>query len=209
MYAVIKTGGKQYRVVAGEKLKVEKLAGEVGGKVVIDKVLMLADGDAVTIGSPLIDGAVVNATVVSHGRGDKVTIFKFQRRKHYRKTQGHRQSYTEIQIDDLNGKGAAKAAAKPTAKATAKPKAATKDKLTIIEGVGPKIAELLNAEGIMTFADLAKAKMKKLSDILEAAGSRYTMHQPDTWPEQAALARDGKMDELKTLQAALDGGKAK
>jgi large subunit ribosomal protein L21 len=179
---------------------------------------MLADGDAVTIGSPLITGAVVNATVVSHGRGDKVTIFKFQRRKHYRKTQGHRQSYTEIQIDDVNGKGSAKVAAKP--KATAKPKAAakpaakakaaaTKDKLTIIEGVGPKIAELLNAEGIMTFADLAKAKVKKLADVLEAAGSRYTMHKPDTWPEQAALARDGKMDELKALQDALDGGKAK
>jgi large subunit ribosomal protein L21 len=218
MYAVIKTGGKQYKVIAGETLKVEKLAGEVGSKVVIDKVLMLADGDAVTIGSPLIAGAVVNATVVSHGRGDKVTIFKFQRRKHYRKTQGHRQSYTEIQIDDVNGKGSTKVAAKP--KATAKPKAAakpaakakatgTKDKLTIIEGVGPKIAELLNADGIMTFADLAKAKVKKLTDILEAAGSRYTMHKPDTWPEQAALARDGKMDELKALQDALDGGKAK
>ena len=77
---------------------------------------MLADGDDVTIGSPLVDGAKVNATVLSHGKGDKVMIFKFSRRKHYRKTQGHRQSYTEIQIDDINGKGAAKkAAAKPAA----------------------------------------------------------------------------------------------
>jgi len=116
MYAVIKTGGKQYKVAAGDYLKVEKLDGDVGSKVVIDKILMLADGDDVTIGSPLVDGAKVNATVLSHGKGDKVMIFKFSRRKHYRKTQGHRQSYTEIQIDDINGKGAAKkAAATPAA----------------------------------------------------------------------------------------------
>jgi large subunit ribosomal protein L21 len=121
MYAVIKTGGKQYKVTAGDKLKVEKLAGDVGSKVVLDKILMLADGDAITIGSPLVAGAKVNATVVSHGRGDKVMIFKFRRRKHYRKTQGHRQSYTEILIEDVNGKGAVapvKAAAEKPAKAT-------------------------------------------------------------------------------------------
>jgi len=115
MYAVIKTGGKQYKVAAGDKLKVEKLAGDVGSKVVLDKILMLADGEAVTIGSPLVAGAKVNATVVSHGRGDKVMIFKFRRRKHYRKTQGHRQSYTEILISDINGKGA-KEVSEPVAK---------------------------------------------------------------------------------------------
>jgi large subunit ribosomal protein L21 len=95
---------------------------------VIDKVLMLADGDDVTIGSPLVAGAKVNATVLSHGKGDKVMIFKFNRRKHYRKTQGHRQSFTEIKIEDINGKGAAKAAAKPAAaeKATAAKPAAEK-----------------------------------------------------------------------------------
>ena len=102
MYAVIKTGGKQYRVVAGERLKVEKLVAEVGNVVMLDKILMIADGDAITIGSPLIAGATINATVLSHGRGDKVMIFKFRRRKHYRKTQGHRQSYTEIQIGDIS-----------------------------------------------------------------------------------------------------------
>ena len=127
MYAVIKTGGKQYKVTAGDKLKVEKLAGEVGSKVVLDKILMLADGDAITIGSPLVAGAKVNATVVSHGRGDKVMIFKFRRRKHYRKTQGHRQSYTEILIEDVNGKGAAapvKAATEKPGKAVATEKPA-------------------------------------------------------------------------------------
>ena len=101
MYAVIKTGGKQHRVTLGEKLKVEKLAGEVGGEIVFDQVLMVADGENVTIGAPMVSGASVKATVVSHGRGDKVMIFKMRRRKHYRKTQGHRQDYTEVQIQQI------------------------------------------------------------------------------------------------------------
>ena len=104
MYAVIKTGGKQYKVEAGATLKVEKLLGEVGSKVVIDKVLMIADGEKTTIGAPIIVGAKVSATVLSHGRADKVMIFKFRRRKHYRKTQGHRQSFTEIKIDAIAAK---------------------------------------------------------------------------------------------------------
>jgi large subunit ribosomal protein L21 len=104
MYAVIKTGGKQYRVTPGEKLKVEKLAGDVGSDVVIDQVLMVADGDNVTVGAPVVAGASVKATVVSHGRHDKVMIFKMRRRKHYRKTQGHRQDYTEIQIQQIAAK---------------------------------------------------------------------------------------------------------
>jgi large subunit ribosomal protein L21 len=104
MYAVIKTGGKQYKVAAGDKVKVEKLTGDVGSKVVIDKVLLIADGETTTIGAPLVAGAKVNATVVSHGRNDKVMIFKMRRRKHYRKTQGHRQSYTELQIDTISAK---------------------------------------------------------------------------------------------------------
>lgn len=104
MYAVIKTGGKQYKVAAGDKVKVEKLTGDVGSTVVIDKVLLIADGETTTIGAPLVAGAKVNATVVSHGRNDKVMIFKMRRRKHYRKTQGHRQSYTEIQIDTISAK---------------------------------------------------------------------------------------------------------
>ncbi|QDC43526.1 50S ribosomal protein L21 [Methylophilus medardicus] len=104
MYAVIKTGGKQYKVAAGDKVKVEKLTGDVGSTVVIDKVLLIADGETTTVGAPLVAGAKVNATVVSHGRGDKVMIFKMRRRKHYRKTQGHRQSYTEIKIDTISAK---------------------------------------------------------------------------------------------------------
>jgi len=122
MYAVIKTGGKQYKVVAGERLKVEKIVGDVGATVVIDKVLMISDDANTTIGSPLISGATVSATVLSHGRADKVMIFKFRRRKHYRKTQGHRQSFTEIQIGEIlaTGASAEKAAPKATKAKAAK-----------------------------------------------------------------------------------------
>ena len=115
MYAVIKTGGKQYKVVAGERLKVEKIVGDVGATVVIDKVLMISDDANTTIGSPLISGATVSATVLSHGRADKVMIFKFRRRKHYRKTQGHRQSFTEIQIGEILAAGASAEKAAPKA----------------------------------------------------------------------------------------------
>jgi large subunit ribosomal protein L21 len=102
MYAVIKTGGKQYRVSAGEKLKVESLSAEVGAEITLDQVLMVGDGDKVTMGAPLVAGAAVKATVVGHGRGEKVKIYKMRRRKHYRKTQGHRQNYTELQIDGIS-----------------------------------------------------------------------------------------------------------
>ena len=102
MYAVIKTGGKQYRVSTGEKLKVESLPAEVGAEITLDHVLMVADGDNVRMGTPTLSGASVKATVVGHGRGEKLKIFKLHRRKHYRKTQGHRQNYTEIQISGIS-----------------------------------------------------------------------------------------------------------
>ncbi|MCC7548492.1 MAG: 50S ribosomal protein L21 [Burkholderiales bacterium] len=102
MYAVIKTGGKQYRVSAGEKLRVESLPAEIGAEITLDQVLMVADGDKVTTGSPMLPGASVKATVLGHGRGEKIRIFKMRRRKHYRKTQGHRQNYTEIQISGIS-----------------------------------------------------------------------------------------------------------
>ena len=101
MYAVIKSGGKQYRVEAGATLRVEALAAEVGANVSFAEVLLVGAGDAVKVGAPLVSGAAVKATVLSHGRGDKVKIFKMRRRKHYQKTQGHRQSYTELRIDDI------------------------------------------------------------------------------------------------------------
>ncbi|MFB0936083.1 MAG: 50S ribosomal protein L21 [Propionivibrio sp.] len=102
MYAVIKTGGKQYRVAAGEKLKIEQIPAEVGAEVTLDQVLMVGEGESVKIGAPLVTGAAVKATVLSQGRHDKVKIFKMRRRKHYQKHQGHRQNYTEIRIDGIS-----------------------------------------------------------------------------------------------------------
>ena len=101
MYAVIKTGGKQYRVVAGEKLKVEQIPADVGTEITLDQVLMVGEGESVKIGAPLITGAKVTAKVISHGRGPKIKIFKMRRRKHYQKRQGHRQNYTELRIDTI------------------------------------------------------------------------------------------------------------
>ena len=103
MYAVIKTGGKQYRVSAGEKLKVEQIPADIGSEIVLDQVLLVSSGEDVTMGTPLVSGAAVTAKVVSHGRGDKVHIYKMRRRKHYRKSQGHRQNYTEIEIVGITG----------------------------------------------------------------------------------------------------------
>ena len=101
MYAVVKTGGKQYRVSAGQKLKVEQIPADVGAEITLDQVLMVGEGESVKVGAPLVAGAAVKATVVAHGRHDKVKIFKMRRRKHYQKHQGHRQNYTQLRIDAI------------------------------------------------------------------------------------------------------------
>jgi large subunit ribosomal protein L21 len=103
MYAVIKTGGKQYKVASGEKIKVELLAVEVGQDVTINQVLAVGNGADLKVGTPLVTGATVVATVLSHGKHDKVRIFKMRRRKHYQRHGGHRQTYTELQIGAVNG----------------------------------------------------------------------------------------------------------
>ena len=103
MYAVIKTGGKQYKVAAGQKLKIEQIPADIGSEITIDQVLAVGEGDTLKVGAPLVAGATVMATVVAHGRHDKVTIFKMRRRKQYQKHQGHRQNYTELHIVSING----------------------------------------------------------------------------------------------------------
>jgi large subunit ribosomal protein L21 len=103
MYAVVKTGGKQYKVAPGEKLKVEQLPADVGAEVVLDQVLLIGEGESVRLGQPVVAGAAVKAVVVAHGRADKVRIFKMRRRKHYQKRQGHRQGFTELRIESIVG----------------------------------------------------------------------------------------------------------
>ena len=194
MYAVIKTGGKQYKVAAGEKIKIEQIAADVGQDITIDQVLAVGSGADVKIGTPWVAGATVKATVVSHGRHDKVRIFKMRRRKHYQKHGGHRQGYTEVFV------GAIDDGAGGSATATAG------DNLEVIEGIGPKIAAVLAAKGIATYAALAAASADDLKAILSAAGSRFALADASTWPQQAALLRDGKMDEFRKLTDELVGG---
>jgi large subunit ribosomal protein L21 len=101
MYAVIKSGGKQYRVESGKQVRVEALPADVGAAVAFEEVLLVGAGDSVKVGAPLLAGAKVKGTVLAHGLGEKVKIFKMRRRKHSQKTQGHRQSYTDVRIDDI------------------------------------------------------------------------------------------------------------
>ena len=253
MYAIVEIAGHQFKVEKDQKVFVNRLATEEGKKVSFDNVLLLADGDKVTVGAPAIGGAQVSAKVLKHLKGDKVIVFKKKRRKGYRVKNGHRQSLSEIVIESIVASGAKpakkveKAApvkqetkkAEPKAKVVepkatpkaAAPKAEVKkaapkakpavakakadkpaakkatgkaDDLKKIEGIGPKIAETLTAAGIVSFANLAKAKPAKISEIIEGVRGN---HVPDTWPEQAKLAADGKWDELKVLQDKLDGGK--
>jgi len=242
MYAIVEIAGHQFKVEKDQKVFVNRLSTEEGKKVSFDNVLLIGDGNKVTVGAPAIDGAQVGAKVLKHLKGDKVIVFKKKRRKGYRTKNGHRQSLSEIVIESIVASGAKKAAApakaekkatetkatekksasKTTKKATTAPKkaepvakkvapkATTKkasakaDDLKKIEGIGPKIAETLVAAGISTYADLSKTKPAKISEIIEGVRGN---HVPDTWPEQAKLAADGKWDELKALQDKLDGGK--
>ncbi len=204
MYAVIKTGGKQYRVAAGDKLKVETIVADVGATLTLSDVLMVAHSDQVKVGTPLLSGASVSATVVSQGRHDKVKIFKMRRRKHYQKHQGHRQNYSEIFITAISD-GAGNTVASETAPVI---KAAVDD-LSKIEGVGPKIALVLSSNGITTYAQLAKADPAAVQEMLKKSSGRFNMAKPQTWPQQAELAASGNWDALKKLQDELHGGTKK
>ncbi len=116
MYAVIKTGGKQYRVAANDVIKIERLPGEAGDTITFEEVLFVGDGDNVTVGAPFIEGATVAGELVEQARGPKVRIFKKRRRKHYQRSAGHRQDLTVVKITDIATGGAKKAASKAKAK---------------------------------------------------------------------------------------------
>lgn len=203
MYAVVKTGGKQYRVAVGDKLKVESLDAQEGDNVILDHVLMIGDGDSVEVGTPTLD-KTVEATVLSNGRGKKLRIVKFRRRQNSRTRTGHRQNYTELEITAIGGKAAApkKAAAvkkatapkktavpkEAVAKKTAAPKKAAKaegaDDLSKISGVGPVIVGKLAAIGITTFqqiADFTADDIARTDDELNFKGRI----ERDEWVKQA------------------------
>ncbi len=227
MYAIVEIAGQQFKVAKDQKVFVNRLSTEEGKKVDFDKVLLVGDGDNITLGAPAIDGALIGAKVLRHLKGDKVIVFKKKRRKGYRKKNGHRQSLTEIVIESIATSGAKKsaskkeekkaqpkaaapkkeAAPKAEAKKAAPKKSAKADDLKKIEGVGPKAAEAMVAAGLDTFAKVAKAKPEAIEAILAEASSRLAHLVANTWPQQAALAAEGKWDELKELQDNLDGGR--
>ena len=219
MYAIVEIAGQQFKVAKDQKVFVHRLSTDEGENVAFDNVLLIGDGNNVTIGAPAIDGAQVGAKVLRHLKGDKVIVFKKKRRKGYRVKNGHRQSLTEIVIESIATSGAKKAAPKKEvkkaepkaaapkveAKKAAPAKAAKPDDLKKVEGIGPKIAATLVEAGVDTFAKLAKTDAAKISEII--AGVRGN-HVTDTWPAQAQMAADGKWEELKKWQDELDGGKA-
>ncbi|WP_426432065.1 50S ribosomal protein L21 [Winogradskyella sp. HB-48] len=217
MYAIVEIAGQQFKVAKDQKVFVNRLSTEEGKKVDFDNVLLIGDGNNVTLGAPAIDGAQVSAKVLKHLKGDKVIVFKKKRRKGYRVKNGHRQALTEILIEGITTSGAKKAAPKKETKKAepkvekAAPKVASKkatgkaDDLKKIEGVGPKIATTLAEAGLTTFADIAKSTPEAISEIIaDVRGNHVT----DTWPAQAKLAAEGKWDELKKWQDELNGGKA-
>nr|WP_315180020.1 50S ribosomal protein L21 [uncultured Flavobacterium sp.] len=209
MYAIVEIAGQQFKVSKDLKVYVHRLTNEEGSKVSFDKVLLLDDNGTITLGAPAIEGASVEAKVLQHLKGDKVIVFKKKRRKGYKKRNGHRQYLTQIVIEGISASGTKKAAPKAEKVAEVKaPKAAKKaDDLKIIEGVGPKAAEALVEAGITTFSKLAKTSADAVKAILEASESKLSHLDPTTWAQQAQLAADGKMDELKKLQDELNGGK--
>ena len=119
MYAVVKTGGKQYKVQQGEVLKVEKIAGDVGSPVTFDRVLLFSDGENVSIGQPVLDSVAVEGHIVEQGKAKKVIVFKYKRRKRFRRKRGHRQEFTAVQIDSITAKGVKAPKAEPKAEAKA------------------------------------------------------------------------------------------
>ena len=205
MFAVIKTGGKQYRVAADDLLKVERIEAETGQIVELTEVLMVGDGDKAEIGAPLVDGAMVTAEVVEQGRAKKVITFKKRRRQNSRRTKGHRQHLTTLRIAEILTGGAkpskkaaapkkaeAKAEAPKTETAAAAPlftaPAGDADKLTDIKGIGPVAEKQLNEQGITTFAQIAALSDADVAKIDE--NMPFSADQISDWREQAkALAK--------------------
>jgi large subunit ribosomal protein L21 len=221
MYAVIKTGGKQYRVAAEDKIQIEKLAGEAGDIVEFTDVLMVANNGSVDVGAPFVAGATVAAEILGQVRGPKVIIFKKHRRKHFRRKNGHRQDLTSVRITEILTGGAkpAKQAAAPK-KAEAKPAKAEVaplaapigeakvDDLALIGGVGPKILKSLTDLGYTTFAQIANLSAAEIEKI-EAEIKMPGRIAREEWAEQAKELAEGKPPRAKVdKEAKADKAKA-
>ncbi len=221
MYAVIKTGGKQYRVKPGDKLRVESLDVDEGESIDIDQVLMVGEGADISIGNPLVSGAIVSATVLSHGRGKKIEVIKFRRRKHYRRQMGHRQNYTELHITSVNGVTApasssnsaasGKSSSADTATAeTASASAAVAlkfldapngepDDLKRILGIGSVLEEKLNGMGVYHFSQIAEFSSTDIENINTHLNFPGRIERDEWIPQAQDLVQGGEGRKLKYL----------
>ena len=211
MYAVIKTGGKQYRVAANDKISIEKLDGAAGDQVTFTDVLMVGNGGTVEIGAPFVAGATVVAEIAKQEKSDTVYIFKKRRRKHYRRRNGHRQLLTSVTITEILTGGAKPAAAKPKAekKAEAAPAAqplaapaggSASDDISLIGGVGPKMEKGLRELGFNTFAAIANMSAADVEKV-EAHLKQKGRVAREEWIEQAKELLAGKPPRAKADRA--------
>src|SRR6266498_3771630 len=173
-FAIVESGGKQYRAVEGRTIEVDRLAVDAGKKFDVERVLLMADGDDVLVGTPLISDILVKVTVVDHIKGPKIDRFKYRPKKRIRVRGGHRQQFTRLLVDFI---GRSDEDRKAEAKAEM---AVEADNLVKVEGIGPKVAKTLNEAGILTFEDLANAKVEDIQKILMDAGLK--MMDATTWP---------------------------
>ena len=213
MYAVIKTGGKQYRVAADQKIQIEKLAGLPGEQIEFTDVLMVSNGATIDIGAPFVVGATVVAEIASHDRGPHLIIFKKRRRKHYRRRNGHRQDLTSVTIREILMGGAkpakkpaspkaveavppAVAAAAPVALA-AMPQDSASDDISLIGGIGPKMEKGMRELGYNTFASIAAMSADEITKAEEHLKQKGRFAREE-WHEQAKELMAGKPPRAKT-----------
>ena len=206
MFAVIKTGGKQYRVAADDVIKIEKLAGDAGDTVAFETVLMLGEGETVTVGTPLVEGATVAGEIVGQTRGPKLIVLKKRRRKNSRRKKGHRQDLTAVRITEILTGGAKPSAAKKAAKPAPDAKPAAKDDapaplfaapegpaddLKKISGVGPVLEKKLIALGITRYAQVAAFSAEDIARVDEVLNFKGRIERED-WVSQAKALAEGK-----------------
>jgi large subunit ribosomal protein L21 len=199
-FAIVESGGKQYRAVEGRTIEVDRLPIDAGNKFDFERVLLMADDDDILVGTPTVSDILVKVTVVDHTKGPKIDRFKYRPKKRIRVRGGHRQQYTRLMIDFIGRPD------EERKRDEAKPKKSVEaDDLAKIEGIGPKVAKALIEAGIPTFEALSRTSVEDIQKILTEAGLQ--MMDATTWPQQAELASKGDWESLKKLQDSLSGGR--